>query len=234
MVVNLAAHLGAILLLLLSISVTEAHRPHLDDGTHVSITNAWEWPDTSIARILMTTQECPSLPVYTKITITNVSAPVAVSIGIPNITTLYDYRPSLWFIGKSVIIPETYQTDSDICKHGLLPNATGLQPRVPRGFNAVEYPAEASKLFRGFSESDLISGYAILGANVTVSAPGEVFVVLQPTEHRRARTWLAIGRDETPDPNEVGRASEVDEHAWFSSTSTPLLGSMCVPWGSMQ
>lgn len=130
--------------------------------------------------------------------------------------------------------PEGYQTDSDRCQQGLAINETGLQPRVPRGFTAVEYPSEGSGIFRGFNESDLISGYAFLSANITVSAPGDVYVVLQPNEHRRARTWLAIGHNETADPNEVGLASEVDEHAWFSATSTPLLGSACVPWGVAQ
>ncbi|KIX00636.1 uncharacterized protein Z518_09701 [Rhinocladiella mackenziei CBS 650.93] len=168
--------------------------------------------------------------VYTKITISNISKPVDVSLGIPNATTLYDYRPSLWFIGKSVVAPKGYQTESDRCGQGFTINKIGLQPNVPRGFTAVEYPSEGTDIFRGFSESDLISGYALLSANITVSAPGDVYVVLQPNEYRRARTWLAIGHDETPDPNEKGLAGEVDEQAWFSPTSTPLPGSACQPW----
>lgn len=86
---NASALLGrASILLLLAVSGTQAHRPHLDDGTHTSLSTSWVWPDTSIARILMTTQDCPSAAVWTKVAITNISATVAVSVGIPNATTL--------------------------------------------------------------------------------------------------------------------------------------------------
>ena len=234
MATRLASFLYASLLLLAATSGVGAHRPHLDNGLHTSVSSAWEWPDTTIARILMTTQDCPSAAVYTKVTITNTSTSVAVSLGIPNVTTLYDYRPSLWFMGRTLVTPKGYQTDSDRCQQGLAINATGFRPRVPRGFTALEYASAGSGVFRGFSESDLISGYALLSANITVSAPGEVYVVLQPNEHRRARVWLAIGHEETPDPNEPGHAIEVDEHAWFSATSTPLLGSVCPSWCGLQ
>lgn len=221
------SQVAAILAVALCSLGAQAHRPHLDDGTHGSIASAWEWPDSNIARVYMTYFDCPSEAVWTKINITDASEPLLVGVGIPNATTLFDYRPSLWAMGKTLNTPPNYQADSS---RNLAASQVAKAPRVPRGFNAVEYPSEGSTVFQPFAENGGgISGVAFLRANVTVSAPGLVYLVLQPLENRRARAWLSMGHDETP-ANETGRASNVDMNAFFSATSIPRLGSYCEPW----
>lgn len=208
-----------------------AHIPHLDDGTHVSIATAWPFPDPVITRVLMLSFDCPSVATYSKVSLNDSSVPLTVGIGIPNITALYDYRPSLWAIGKTVVTPPEYQTDTVRDASGI-PNSAAFKPVVPRGFNAVEYPTEGSGIFAGFrEESSGISGFGTLSINVTISEPGDVYLVLQPLEHRRGRAFISIGTAETATPEE-GSADELQEGAWFAGNTTPRMGMSCVPWSA--
>ncbi|KAL2417809.1 hypothetical protein ABEF95_005029 [Exophiala dermatitidis] len=204
-----------------------AHRPHVDDGTHTSIANAWEFPDTTIARVYLTYFDCPSVAVWTKVNITNTTAPLTVGVGIPNATAQLDYRPSLWAIGQNLIIPDDYQNDSDR-NVGVSQVAKG--PRVPRGYTAIEYPSEGSTVWQPFrEEAHDESGYGFLRAKIQVSQPGMVYLVLQPLENRRARAFISMGTDETA-AKEAGSPKDVDYLAWFSETSLPRLGEYCEPW----
>ncbi|UKZ81572.1 hypothetical protein TrVFT333_009344 [Trichoderma virens FT-333] len=173
-----------------------AHVPFLDDGSHDSITTAWEFPDPVETRLLMVSFDCPSTASYSKVLINDTSLYLVVTLGIPNITSLYSYRPSLWAIGKNVSIPSTYETDS-LSQIGLSQSPT-FKPSVPRGLNAVEYPTEDTGIFLPFTEAATgMSGFGLLQANITLSGPGTVYFALQPIEHRRGRIFMALGYNET-------------------------------------
>ncbi len=66
------------------------HVPFLDDGTHTSLTTAWKFPDALQTRFLMLTFDCPSVTSWSKVTITEETPWIAVGVGLPNITALYD------------------------------------------------------------------------------------------------------------------------------------------------
>lgn len=204
-----------------------AHRPHLDNGTHTSITTAWTFPDTTITRIWLLTFDCPSEAVYGKVTITDPSVPLTVGMGIPNETALFDYRPSLWAVGKTVVVPDSYKTERAASSSSGL--AESVQPHIPYNFNAVEFPSEGNNIFKGHGENGEVIRYDLLLVNITVSAPGDVYLVLQPQENRRARAYITVGTDENHDA-EPGSASEVDVNAWYSSTSWPRMGWTCERW----
>lgn len=206
---------------------TIAHILHLDDGTHTSLATAWEFENDVTTRVFLASFDCPSTAVYAKVDINNTWA--VIGVGLPNVTSLYDYRPSLWAIGKTVLSPKDYQTDVARQSMGITTRGS-FMPNVPRGFNAVEYPTEGTPLFQPFDEEDSgISGYGLIGANVTLSEPGEVYLVLQPLEHRRARAFISLGTNETAAP-ETGSASEDEVVAWFGETTIPRTGWTCVPW----
>ena len=206
-----------------------AHIPHLDDGTHVTIATAWAFPDAVTTRVLMFSFDCPSTATYAKVYLNDSSVPLTVGVGIPNITALYDYRPSLWAIGTTIVSPPGYQTDADRTGAGIPSSSSVFQPVVPRGLKAVEYPSAASEVFAGFQESSSgISGFGLLSVNVTVSAPGTVYLVMQPLENRRARAFISIGTEETATP-EPGSSSELQEQAWFTDGVDPTMGALCAP-----
>ena len=207
-----------------------AHRTHIDDGTHLSIATAWEFPDPLVTRALLISFDCPSVASYSMVML-NESTSIAIGVGIPNITALHDYKPSLWAIGKNVVTPEGYQTDSDRQSTGI-PEDTTFQPNIPRGFNAVEYPSAGNGVFVGFSEGDDgVAGYGILSANVTVSGPGEVYFALQPKDNRKGRAFISMGVNEDHN-DEPGSTNELDRNGWFKDGVTPGVGNKCIPWSA--
>ena len=204
-----------------------AHVAYLDHGYHNSLTNAWEFPDDVDTRFLMINFDCPSEASYMKV-VTN-GTTLGVGVGIPNITAITDYRPSLWVIGKNLTIPDSYQTDAAREQTGIGAGDT-FQPVIPRGFTAIEISTEGTSSIHPFAEDGgEISGFNILGSRITLSAPGEVFLVLQPKENRRARAYVAVGTHETA-VAQPGSASDIEMRAWFSESATPRIGERCVPW----
>ncbi|KAL6823622.1 hypothetical protein V8C40DRAFT_248486 [Trichoderma camerunense] len=207
-----------------------AHVPFLDDGSHDSITTAWEFPDPVETRLLMVSFDCPSTTSYSKVLINDTSSYLVVTLGIPNITSLYSYRPSLWAIGKNVSIPSTYETDS-LSQIGIAQSSL-FKPAVPRGLNAVEYPTEDTGAFVPFTEAATgMAGFGLLQANITLSGPGTVYFALQPIEHRRGRIFMALGYNETTE-SEPGSADKLQMQAWFSEESSPRIGQRCISWSA--
>ncbi|KAI5284051.1 hypothetical protein KEM54_001621 [Ascosphaera aggregata] len=206
-------------------SLASAHIPHFDDGSHTMMSNAWTWPDNKISRYYMMEFDCPSKVTYTKVHINDTSTPLAMSMGIPNVTTIQDYRPSVWVIGKNLVKPKEYtDVDADETAAPLSPIPA---PPVPRGFTAVEYPSQGSSYWWGMEHGGT-SFWVFLRWNITVSKPGDVWVAVQPTEHRRARAWLAMGRTERPQMNETGRSTPLELEAFHRPW--PRLGESCKPW----
>lgn len=208
-----------------------AHVPFLDDGSHDSLTTAWEFPDSVETRLLMVSFDCPSTTTYSKVVINDTASYLLVTLGIPNITSLYSYRPSLWAIGKNVSIPLTYDTDASLGQMGLT-QSPEFKPVVPRGLNAVEYPTVDSGIFLPFTEAATgMSGYGLLQANITLSGPGTVYFALQPIEHRHGRFFMALGYNETTE-SETGSADKLQMQAWFSEEASPRVGQRCIPWSA--
>ena len=210
-------------------AIAKAHRPHIDDGTHTSMSNAWTWPDTNYARDYMMNFECPSSAIFTKVYI-NDTKPHTFDLGVPNITSIYDFRPTLWIVGKTLSIPPEYNKD-DVSKHNTASTEVpGFKPYVPQGFTTLEYPSEGSDLWHGGGEASVgISFYTYLSVNVTVEEPGDVWAIVQPTENRRARVFMTLGHNEQRG-DEEGESNQLDMKAWHSPTSWPTIGWKCEPW----
>jgi hypothetical protein len=121
-----------------------SHIPYIDDGTHLSAATAWSIPDAINTRVIALSFDCPSVATWSKVNVNDASAPLPVGIGIPNITALADYRPSLWAIGKTAVAPEGYQTDN-----------VREEFRIPSNpdFKAIEYLTEGSGIFSGFADA---------------------------------------------------------------------------------
>ncbi|KAJ9145028.1 hypothetical protein NKR23_g5541 [Pleurostoma richardsiae] len=206
-----------------------SHVAYLDHGSHDSLTNAWVFPDDFDTRFLMINFDCPSAASYMKVTVNSTS--LTVGVGIPNITTITDYRPSLWVLAKNLTVPDSYQTDAVREQTGI-GGPDPFRPVVPRGFNAVEYPTEGTSRINPFAEDGgEISGFNLLGVRVNLTSPGDVYLVLQPRENRRGRAYVAVGTNETA-AAQPGSASDTEMRAWFSETATPRLGERCIPWSA--
>ncbi|OAA58125.1 hypothetical protein SPI_07010 [Niveomyces insectorum RCEF 264] len=211
------------------------HIPHIDNGSHESLSTAWEFPETNKTRVLLVTFQCPSVVAYSKVTVNDLEEDpyLVIGVGIPNVTTVYDFRPSLWVIGANVTTPPGYQTDAEREQAGVPSGASSaFLPEVPRGFNAVEFPTASSDVFFHWAEEGgAVAGVGFIEANITLSGPGDVYFALQPSENRLAKAYIALGKVETAEP-EPGSASEVDTEAWFTSVSYPKMGQRCVAWSA--
>lgn len=69
----------------------------------------------------------------------------------------------------------------------------------------------------------------LIGANVGLSEPGEVYLVLQPLEHRRARAFVCLGTNEAS-AAETGSADVSQVVAWFGENTILRIGWSCVLW----
>jgi hypothetical protein len=215
---------SALIVATLLATSASGHVPFMDDGSHTSFATAWSFPDALQTRFLMLSFDCPSVTTWSKVTIQEETPWIAIGVGLPNITSLHDYRPSLWIVGQNITVPATYQAAAGLGAD------LGLLPRVPRGFAAIEFPTEGSPTFVGFAErSSGISGYALLSANVTLTGVGDVYFAVQPLEHRRGRAFISLGSNETAAPM-PGSADEITVQAWFSEAASPRVGQACTPW----
>lgn len=222
-------HLFAALLPLL-VSLTAAHRPILDDGTHTSISAAYQFPDAQYARRYMVSFECPSSIVYTQVYLNETDSPQRIELEIPDIPALKDFRPTLWIAGKTLNVPDDYENQTANQRSGLPLHDESFLPIIPRDLTALEYASAASGTFKqGGSESAGVLFHTVVAVNVSVSAPGNVYFIVQPTEHRLGRAVVAFGVDET-EGSEMGEISAQDRAEWYQAKIWPTIGKKCVRW----
>ncbi|KAI5309260.1 hypothetical protein KEM55_003666 [Ascosphaera atra] len=203
------------------LSLTNAHLLHLDDGTHSQMSSAWRWPDPIAMREYMMEFGCPSKTVYTRFRINDTSRPYAMAIGVPDIDTIYDYRPNVWVIGEHLVKPDGYKPDPSADKNPIPP------PQVPAGWNAVEYSSMGSDYW--YNATHTHTSFTFMRWNVTVDQPGDVFVAVQPTEHRIARAWLVLG-NKHKHMKEKGLIDKDTLHQFYSPW--PRMGKTCEPWSN--
>lgn len=194
-----------------------AHIPFMDDGTHISYSSAFEYTDEDTARTLNINFDCPSLPVYTKVEMQNETTFI-LKYGMTNDTEILDYRPAVWVIGKTVSVPEEWENSTD-----------GYDAvNVPVGFNSYRIDTTAEDLI-SIAEGEGLT-FAILGkTSVNVTEPADVFLVVEPTEQRRSRFWLGVGKTEldVEDTDEDGQASDLTLEAFHEPETFPRLGWYC-------
>lgn len=182
-----------------------AHIPFLDDGSHISFDSAFSFSDEIVARTLNIDFNCTSPPSYSKVEVRN-STSFHVGVGIPDIPSLYDVKPDLWVIGKSVVPSEKY-TDT----------ISDSQVIIPPGYTGYKVKSQDSGLFIKFGEESAhIEGVILLGVTVNVTQSGPVYLVIE-NPWVASRVWLAVGTKEEPNKLEVGEASTAEVEYWYES-----------------
>lgn len=157
---------------------SHAHISYLDNGTYTSLSTAWPYLDTVIARTFKTNFECPLLPSWQRLSFNGSVSSAYVGIGIPNIIIIVNDCLDLWVIGAHLIVPDKYSKVDTI-------NSSELDTNVLISKNYIAYKVLTLELtnIRPFLEpSGVISGYSLLSIYVNVTQASDVYLVLCPTE----------------------------------------------------
>lgn len=202
----------ALILGLFFVNFALGHLPYGDNGLHKSYDDAFVFEDEYTARTLNLQFDCTSEATYSKVVVQN-STSFHAGLGIPNTTSLYSLKPDLYVVGKYLEKSDLYPSVSSKSKI-----------EIPEGYTAYEVNTSVSGLFRPFGEAD-ISGIILAGLKVNVTQPGDVYLVVPPTDEI-SRVWLSVGTTEIHHsaPGTLTHAQVVE---WYDAGDLLDAGEVC-------
>lgn len=202
------ARLGLASALLCASAAARAHLPIFIAEPHPDPERALRLPDIVISRAFYAEVPCPNRPLWMTFQAEK-GEELSVQLGLPVMDELRDFRPSLALLGPG------------------LPPLRGLPIEAPGNLGARVFSTREVEEPRSFHEpySDTDS-WILLEERITLPAQGQYYLIVWSEQDRRARLWVATGREEQIEPADVARALPRVK-AFHDPATAPGIGAGC-------
>jgi hypothetical protein len=184
-----------------------AHQPFFARGTEGSSESAFVLPDADVSRVVYVDAPCPAEPFWARIDATSGDV-VSISLGVPVLDELRDYRPTVYLVGPDVEGP-----------------LVRVPWSLPEAYRAIELRTDQVADPRVFHEPFTgTDSWILLERRHVVERQGASYYVVVDPPAAAGRYWLSSGTEEVPggDPTALARIGP-----FFDAKAAAGLGRAC-------